>query len=87
MRKEDFEGVELTEQSTLDQLLKKKKLYDVVATAKIVGMNPRYIRRLCHAGAIDHHRLLGRYYLTPVEVANLLQPRKGVLALLTAEKK
>lgn len=66
--------------ATLAQLLKEKKLYDLEGVSKITGLCVRYLRRLCHGERgrrIAHVRLLGRYYMTPAQVAELLEPIKG----------
>ena len=76
-RTEDFEGAILSGRSTLARLLADKKIYDMPGAAKITGLCVRYLRRLCHEGKIGHHKLLGRYYMTPAEVAALLTPVKA----------
>lgn len=73
----DVDGVLLDDRRTLEQLLKEKKLYDLESAAKIVGLCVRWLRRLCHDEKIGHHKLLGRYYMTPAEVAALLAPIKA----------
>lgn len=73
----DLDGIILNDRNTLDQLLVEKKLYDMKSAARIVGFHYRYLRRLCHARKVDHHKLLGHYYMTPVEVAALLTPIKA----------
>jgi hypothetical protein len=70
----DLDGVQLSDRNTLAQLLKDEKLHDLGGVAKITGLCVRYLRRLCHEGKVDHHRLLGRYYMTPAEAAALLRP-------------
>lgn len=77
MRKSEIEGIILSDRATIAQLLKEKKIYDMDSVAKIVDLCVRYLRRLCHEGKVDHHKLLGRYYMTPAEVAALLQPVKA----------
>lgn len=77
MRTEEFESVKITSRTTLRILLAQRKLYDLAGAAKQAGLCVRYLRQLCHTRKIDHHRLLGRYYMTPVEVAALLQPIKA----------
>ena len=74
--KNTVEGVELTHRSTLDSLLLSKKLYDMEGVSKITGYCVRYLRRLCHSKKIDHHRFLGRYYLTLPQIQSLLRPVK-----------
>lgn len=75
-RKTDLDGVELNDRDTLERLLKDKKIYDLDGVSKIADRCVRYLRRLCHEGKVDHHKLLGRYYMTPNEVAALLTPVK-----------
>ena len=72
-----YDGVVLTDRNTLAVLLKGKKIYDTEGIARITGYHVRYIRRLCANKTVDHHELLGRYYMTPDEVARLLHPVKG----------
>ncbi len=71
-RIENFEGVVLSDRTTLAQLLAAKKLYDMDGVAKITDLCVRYLRRLCAERKVDHHKLLGRYYMTPAEAAALL---------------
>ena len=71
-RTEKFEGVVLSDRNTLAQLLAAKKLYDLNDVAPIVDRCVRYLRRLCADKKVDHHKLLGRYYMTPAETAALL---------------
>ena len=78
MRTTTLDGIELTDRNTLSKLLKAKKIYTLDKVAEIVDRCPRYLRKLCHAGVVDHHKLLGRYYMTPVEVANLMTPVSAV---------
>ncbi len=75
--KEGRETIMLDGRATIAQLLKDKKLYDLEGAAEITGLCVRYLRRLCHGERgrrIAHHRLLGRYYMTPQQVAALIQP-------------
>lgn len=76
-RTENFEGIVLSDRNTLAQLLKEKKIYDMDGVSAIVDLCVRYLRRLCHLRKVDHHKLLGRYYMTPAEVASLLTPVKA----------
>ena len=76
MRREEFLGVKLTNRNTLDTLVKQNRLYPLEKVSEITTYGVRYLRRLCHAKKIDHHRFLGRYYMTPAEVSALLQPVK-----------
>ena len=71
------DGYFISDRNTLAHLLRSKKLYDMEGVAEITGLCVRYLRRLCSEGKVDHHKLLGRYYMTPVETAALLQPVKG----------
>ena len=82
-RAENFEGVVLSDRNTLARLLKEKKIYDLDGVANIVDLCVRYLRRLCAARAVDHHKLLGRYYMTPDECAALLVrvPKKTLAAI------
>lgn len=79
----DENGVALSDRNTLAHLLKTKKIYDMDGVAEITGLCVRYLRQLCHKGKVDHHKLLGRYYMTPAEAAALLTPVKK---LATATK-
>lgn len=54
-----------------------KELHDLQAVAKMTGYCVRYLRQLCHRRKVDHHKLLGRYYMTPEEVAALVTPVKA----------
>lgn len=77
------EIVHLDGRATIAELLKAKKLYDLDGVSNITGLCVRYLRRLCHGEhgkRIAHHRLLGRYYMTPVQVADLLEPVKAKAA-------
>lgn len=75
---ENEDGVVLLDsRNTVERLLKEKKLYDMDGVSEITGLCVRYLRRLCHLEKVDHHKLLGRYYMTPAEVANLLTPVKA----------
>lgn len=80
MRKNEVNGVVLSDRDTLYKLIAAKQLYDLETVAEIAGYCVRYLRRLCHEGKIDHHKLLGRYYMTPAEVTALLQPVKAKAA-------
>jgi len=71
-RTENFEGIVLSDRNTLAQLLAEHKLYDLKDVAPIVDRCVRYLRRLCAEKKVDHHKLLGRYYMTPAETAALL---------------
>jgi hypothetical protein len=53
------------------------KLYDMDDVAEISGLHVRYVRQLCRENKVDHHKLLGRYYMTPAEAAALLTPVKS----------
>lgn len=75
-RTESFEGIILSDRNTLASLLKAKKLYDLEGVAVITDLCVRYLRRLCALRKVDHHKLLGRYYMTPAETAALLTPVK-----------
>lgn len=68
--------VVLTEKNNFEKLLKEKALFDMKQVAKITGYNYRYLRILCAGQKVDHHKFLGRYYMSPHEVASLLQPVK-----------
>ena len=81
----DVEGVKLGDRATLDSLLKTKKLYDVDGIAEITGFCVRYVRQLCRTGRVSHHKLLGRYYMTPAEVAALLTPVPKKFVIASAE--
>ena len=74
----DGETLMLDGRATIAELLKKKKIYDLDGVSEITGLCVRYLRRLCHGEPkgrrIAHHRLLGRYYMTPQQVAALLEP-------------
>jgi len=72
IRTENFEGIVLSDRNTLAQLLADKKLYDLDGVAEIADLCVRYLRRLCAGKKVDHHKLLGRYYMTPEETAALL---------------
>lgn len=74
--------VTLDNRRTLDKLLKDRRLYTTENVAKMTGRTTRYIRRLCHAKFIKHHRILGRYYFTKDEVALLVHPVLGAAAAL-----
>lgn len=76
----EFEGITFDGRDTLAQLLKDKRIYDLNRVSRITGLCVRYLRRLCHGERgrrIAHIRLLGRYYMTPAQVAELLEPIKG----------
>ena len=79
MRTENFDGVVLSDRNTLARLLREKRLYDVDGIVEITGYCVRYVRQLCRQKKVDHHKLLGRYYMTPDEVADLLTPVKKVV--------
>ncbi len=76
-RNKTLNGVTLSERTGITELLRARKIYDMAAAAKITGRCVRWLRRLCHEGKVDHHKLLGRYYMTPQEVAALLTPVKA----------
>ncbi len=81
-RTENYEGIILSDRNTLASLLKAKKLYDMDGVAEITDLCVRYLRRLCAERKVDHHKLLGRYYMTPAECAALLVrvPKRAELA-------
>ena len=64
----------LNRRNTLDKLLSGKKLFDIRASARITGYCERYVRQLCREKKINHQRILGRYYMTPADIADLLTP-------------
>jgi hypothetical protein len=71
-------GVTITDKLTLSVLLRRKELYDMENAARVMGRSKVYLRRLCKARRIGHHRFLGRYYMTPKNIADLLQPVAAV---------
>lgn len=71
-RIENFKGVQLTQRTNLQFLLQTKQLYDMDGVHEITGLCVRYLRRLCAGKKVGHHKLLGRYYMTPAEAAALL---------------
>jgi len=76
----DVDGVILGDRHTLARLLRVKRIYDMADAASIAGLCVRYLRHLCHQEKIAHHKLLGRYYMTPAEIAALLTPVKAKIA-------
>lgn len=78
IRAEDFNGVVLSDRNTLKNLLITRQLYDMEGVAKITDLCVRYLRSLCAEKKVDHHKLLGRYYMTPRECADLLTPVKKI---------
>lgn len=62
------------ERHTLDDLVKAKKLYPTDVAAKMFGLTVPYVRRLCKAGKVNAERILGRYYFTPKQIAELQKP-------------
>ena len=71
-RTENYEGLTLSSRNTLEKLLIEEKIYNMDGVANITGLCVRYLRRLCAESKVDHHKLLGRYYMTPAECAALL---------------
>lgn len=72
---QEFEGVTLSDRTTLADLIKQGKLHDLDKVAEITGLCVRYLRRLCHGSRgkkLPHYKLLGRYYMTPEQVSALL---------------
>lgn len=78
VREVDATGVEravvVRDRRTLADLLRRKKLYDTDDAARIVGRTVRYIRLLCRREKVDAERILGRYYFTPKQLADLQHP-------------
>lgn len=60
-------------------LIEQGKLFDLQEVARMVpgGRCVRYLRRLCHAELVDHHKILGRYYMTREEIGALVKPVKA----------
>lgn len=67
----------LDDRNTVARLLKRRALYDMKGVSEIVDRCPRWLRRLCHDKKIEHLKLLGRYYMTPGQVAALIKPVKA----------
>lgn len=65
-----------TKLASIAARVKRKQLYDMAGVADVTGLCVRWLRRLCREGKVDHHKMLGRYYMTPREVADLLVPVK-----------
>ena len=63
---------------TVRAMLAARQLYNLRGVAKATGYCVTYLRRLCHVRAVAHHRLLGRYYMTPAEVSALIKPVKPI---------
>ena len=56
------------------QRLKDGELFTLEKTAKIIGVSPRHLQRLCDAKSIAHTRRLGsRYFFTPDQAASAFQ--------------
>ena len=70
------EELVLTSRRTLDVMVKRKAIYCMGDVSKITGLTVRYLRLLARRQKMDCHRLFGRYYMTPDEVAALLVPMK-----------
>lgn len=70
--KKVFDGVVLDSRNTIAQLLKSKRLFDMNAVAKITTYDVRYLRRLCAAKKVDCYKFLGRYFMTPAQIGDLL---------------
>ena len=66
--------LELTSRKTLTVLLKQKQLFTMDDAAKIIGYHVRYLRQLCRERKVDFQKILGRYYMTPKNIADVLAP-------------
>lgn len=62
----------LLERFPFDELLRRKLLYDVQGAHRRTGMTPQHIRRLCHAGTMEHiERTVGgthQYFFLPEQL-------------------
>ncbi len=66
--------VVVRDRRTLDDLIARKKLYPTHEAAHMFGLTVRYVRLLCRSRKVNAERILGRYYFTPQQIADLQQP-------------
>ena len=78
------EELVLTNRRTLDVMVRRGALHNMNRVAKITGLTVRYLRLKARRQQMDFHRLFGRYYMTPDEVAALLVPLKKRMEKLIA---